>query len=236
MTVIGTQQSPIEIDQSKTWYAKLDDDFFRPTYSDKPLAGHFAEDNFIFDEFESITVGGEEWTLRRIHFHDGAEHILTGRPQSHFEVHLVHSKGVSPGEDPDLSKNKLVIGAFFSIKARLRPEVKQKARSRDTLKALNAAIGKASKVDGKVGVTGVKINPLDFLPEKDHWGYWFHYEGSLTSGKFSEDVSWYVYRDEAEIARAEIDKLRCEAKQHVHPVQQLNRRLVIRNFEALGKL
>lgn len=232
MPVIGTQQSPIEIDQATTWYAKLDPGFFYPTYSGTPLAGHLGEHNFIFDEFETIEVGGRDWTLRRIHFHDGAEHVLTGRPRSHFEVHLVHTKGASPGDDPDLTKDKLVIGAFFSIKARLRPEVKQKARSRDTLKALNAAIGKA-KGGGQVKE---KINPLDFLPEKESWPYWFHYEGSLTSGTFSEDVSWYVFRDEAEIARAEIDKLRGEAEQRVHPVQPLNRRLVIRSFETPAKL
>ena len=146
------------------------------------------------------------------------------------EVHLVHTIGTDP--TVPLPVEKLVIGALFKIKARLTPEAKKTSRSRSTLKALNTAVGKA----GKKAVSDVKINPLDFLPEDDKWLNWFHYEGSLTSGAFSEDVSWYVYRDEAEVAKSEIDKLQSEARQHVHPVQPLNRRLVIRSFEAIGKL
>lgn len=224
MSVIGTQQSPIIITESETWYANVDDKFFYPAYTGKPLAGYLDESNFIFTEFESIKVGGVDWTLRRIHFHSGTEHKLVGQPKCQLEVHLLHTLGTTPEEDPSLVKAKLVIGTFFKIKP--------KAPSRASFRSLNDALGKAKGAtpDGSDTIRDVKINPLDFLPAQKDWPYWFRYEGSLTSGSFSEDVSWFVYKKEAEVSKDEIDKLQCEAKQHVRETYPLNRRFVLRSF------
>ena len=224
MPVIGTQQSPIVIIESETWYTKVDDTFFIPGYSGTPLAGYLAEHNFIFTDFESIKVGSVDWTLRRIHFHNGTEHEIAGQPKCHFEVHLVHTIGTKPQEDPKLQTAKLVIGTLFKIKS--------KAPSRASFRALNKAVGKANWSASGVmdAVKDMKINPLDFLPEQKDWPYWFRYEGSLTTEPFSEDVSWFVYKNEAEIAKAEVDKLRGAAEQHVRGTCPLNRRFVLRSF------
>jgi carbonic anhydrase len=225
MPVIGTQQSPIVITESDTWYTKLPDKFFFPAFSGRPLAGYLAEDNFIFTEFAAIKVGGVDWTLRRIHFHDGAEHEIAGRPKSHFEVHLVHTIGTKPQDDPQLQTPKLVIAAFFRIKA--------KAAARASFRELSRVIGKARRsADGTLEtISHVKIDPLHFLPDKKDWPYWFHYEGSLTSGSFSEDVSWFVYRNETELARADVEKLKDTAEQHARETFAINRRFVLRSFE-----
>ena len=76
----------------------------------------------------------------------------------------------------------------------------------------------------------MKINPLHFLPEKTHWPYWFRYEGSLTSKPFSEDVSWLIFRDETDLAKADVEKLKGEAEQEARETFDVNRRFVLRSF------
>jgi carbonic anhydrase len=226
-TVNGTQQSPIVITEAETWYTKVDEKFFYSAYSGKPLAGYLDQHNFIFTEFESIKVGKDDWTLRRIHFHDGAEHLIAGRPRSDFEVHLVHTIGTKPEEDPNLLTPKLVIGVLFKIKAR--------ATSRPSFHELSKAIGKASRsVDGTLeAIRDVAVDPLHFLPDKEDWPYWFRYEGSLTSGSYSEDVSWFVYRNETDLSSADVEKLKGEAEQTARETYPINRRFILRSFEDL---
>ncbi len=61
-------------------------------------------------------------------------------------------------------------------------------------------------------------------------GDWFRYEGWLTTGTFSEDVSWFVMRHQIEVDAADIDKLREEAEEHARVAQTIDRRFVLRNF------
>lgn len=59
---------------------------------------------------------------------------------------------------------------------------------------------------------------------------WFHYEGSLTSEPYSEDVSWFVMKNESPIDPADVDALKKYAEQEARPPYSLDRRLVVKSF------
>lgn len=66
------------------------------------------------------------------------------------------------------------------------------------------------------------------MPKTDKW---YRYEGSLTSEPYSEIVSWLVFVDPLGIDSADFRKLKKNAHQPERPVQPINRRFVIRNFQ-----
>ncbi len=80
-----------------------------------------------------------------------------------------------------------------------------------------------------------EINPLDFFPrgpdgKSPDLTNWFHYEGSLTSEPYSEDVSWFVMRAESRIDPAKLTELEQYAEQEARPTYPLDRRIVVRSF------
>jgi carbonic anhydrase len=173
MPVIGTQQSPIQIDKHVSYRIYVAEQYLYPNYSGAELRGHFDFEghNFIFDQFEHFTItspdGAErqDWVIRKIHFHDLAEHRIKGRARARYEAHIVHTKGTSAADDPDATGPKLVLATFFHHD--------EKAPSRESARKLNEMLKGArdsgqSRAKGKID-TGV--NPLDFLPDRDDWPF-----------------------------------------------------------------
>ena len=120
MPIIGTQQSPIKIVKNKTWKIDVPEGYLYPNYSGNELAGHFdlESKNFVFEQFEHFVLDGQPWGVRKLHFHDLAEHRLVNDtyPAGHradYEAHLLHAMGTSPNDDPDGTGPKLVLGTLF---------------------------------------------------------------------------------------------------------------------------
>ena len=58
----------------------------------------------------------------------------------------------------------------------------------------------------------------------------FRYEGSLTSGKFDETVSWLVFERPVPVLEGDIQPILAAAVQDQRHWQPLNRRIVLRSF------
>jgi carbonic anhydrase len=169
MPIVGTQQSPVQIDKAKTIRVDFGRDFLEFNYA-RGLSGHFENDNFVFEPPKkkedlkpwSITVGGTPWLIRKIHVHDKSEHLIHHEDPKRFECHLVHSAPYDDGASSD----KIVIGVYF------RPDAK--APSRTTLSGLNKKIGdsktaKGSPLSCQIAHT---LHPGEFLPsdgEREQW-------------------------------------------------------------------
>jgi carbonic anhydrase len=233
MSVIGTQQSPIRIVKATSFQINVPEHYLYPNYTGNELNGHFdlESKNFVFEQFEHFMIDRQPWVVRKIHFHDLAEHRIVDehRPPGHraaYEAHLVHTMGTCPDEDPDATGPKLVLGTFFHHDAKA-PQRASAKRLNDMLKA-TVESPKAKKKGEKL-MAGV--NPLDFLPKREDWGFWYKYEGSLTSEPFSEDVSWYVFDRETGVLDDDFNYLAGDAEQHSRAVYALDRRFVLRSFE-----
>jgi len=227
MPVIGTQQSPILINTDETVEAVFPANYFSIQYAAGDLPGQFKSHNFVFEAAsrQPVTYGGDTWRLHRIHIHAPSEHLLDSPAPANLECHLIHFAE----SDPDGEGAKLVVGVLFSEKdgAMTPPSIK---RLNEKLKD-RASRGwslKTWKADEPP--EDVEIDPNEFLPRGEARSEWFRYEGSLTTGTFSEDVSWFVMRHQIKVAPEDIGKLLEEAKEQARVAQAINRRFVLRSF------
>jgi carbonic anhydrase len=222
MPVIGTQQSPITIETTKAIYSPLGPAYLTFKYS-KPLHGKIDPVKHIFlfdppaDETKaaewSITAGADTWLIRQIHMHAPAEHLVDSDHPKPFEVHLVHSR---PG-DPPATGDKLVVGVF------IRPGVE--TRGKRSLERLLDAHAKRSAGQPEPA----EVDPRDFLPDSG-LDKFCRYEGSLTGSPFTEDVSWFVMRDDGVVDPRTFEALAKYAEHEARATQFLNRRFVLKSF------
>lgn len=223
MPIVGTQQSPIRILTAETLRAEFPANYLTIDYADKPLSGTFKGHDFTFSQFGKIRYRGKKQKLVKIHIHHPAEHRIDATAAAAFECHLVHVAA----NDADLSGPKVVIGVFF--------HEKKGAATPAGVKDLNERLKARSerreqpprwRVDER-GV-GLTINPCHFLPCDR--GRWYHYQGSLTSGTFSEDVSWFVMESEIGVDPSDVKDLKEHAEQEARVVHAIDRRFVLRSF------
>lgn len=158
-------------------------------------------------ELPELRFRGTKYELAKIHLHNHPEHIVGEGEQAQFEIHLIHL----PKEGGAAPSPMVVIGILYSPN------------------------GKGHKKGFKcLCDKDIKINPLDFFPLKEDGEpdleNWYHYEGSLTTFPFSENVSWFVMRDQGNVTHDEIAPLGNKVTQHHREIQPLDRRLVVRSF------
>lgn len=223
MPVIGTQQSPIKIVSADTIYANFPANYFTIDYADKALPGTFKGHDFEFSQFGKITYRGKKQKLVKIHIHRPAEHRIDQTEAAAFECHLVHLAA----DDADLTGPKVVIGVFFHEQTGAdTPASIRKLSEKLRLRGESRDMPLRWRVDEKG--EGLTINPNDFLPKvRDRW---YHYQGSLTSGTFSEDVSWFVMDGEIGVDPDHVKDLKEHAEQEARIVHAVDRRFVLRSF------
>ena len=161
-----------------------------------------------------VVFRGTVYELKKIHLHKGSEHIVKEDDPEDLELHLVHAPLGSPVASP-----LVVVAILFTIES----------------SAGNSASspGIRSLVKGIKSRKSTLINPLEFFPESEETvdtKNWFHYEGSLTSFPYSENVSWFVMRSPSRILASQIKSLLGNANQNPRELQPLDRRLVVRSF------
>lgn len=233
MPVIGTQQSPIEIDVKKAILMAGAEDLLKIEYSEEALGGHYEDDHFAFDKRArpaKILFGGEPWRLRQLHIHNGAEHLIEGRGRASFECHLLHTRE----DDPDLRGEKFVIGVLFEV--RKTPSSPKADPRLHHFAELGRAMHRACD-EGKHACVPCTVAPKAFLPkEESDWKRWFRYEGSLTTDPYSEDVSWLILDAVALVPETkEVKEVMEYADQKARKVHALDRRFVLRNFPIEGE-
>lgn len=186
-----------------------------------PTHGNFE----LSGSFPYIKFRGRQYKLIRVHIHKLSEHLIDTDEQSDYEVHFVHQPDNGTLDDP-----KVVIGILYSESATIDSqsgleEFSKGLPSRTDLKAM-----KQSDQGASHSIIPSKFFPL--LPDgkTPDMQNWFHYEGSLTSYPFSEDVSWFVMKNEATVKTSLTKDLDEYAEQHPRGLQPLHRRLVVRSF------
>ena len=133
--------------------------------------------------------------------------LKKGENPPQFEIHLIHV----PKDGGDYPSPLVVIGILYSVKDAC-----------ETNKGMQLCLCQDNDID-----------PLEFFPvenDKPHITDWYHYEGSLTSFPFSENVSWFVMDKRGDVTAQEVDELTKRASQHAREIQPLARRLVVRSF------
>lgn len=242
MPVIGTRQSPINIITNDAILLATPENVFRISYDDQDYHGRFIgvhpnHGNFELDKpacpdtYPTVCFRGKLYELRRIHIHLKSEHVIDSKVQSDYEVHLLHAQQGMTLADP-----KLAIGILYSESANT-PAGKGLERFNDILqKRANAGLS-LRKFRASDMLPEDDINPLDFFPRSPDGKTpdltnWFHYEGSLTSEPYSEDVSWFVMKNESKIDPKKLDKLPEYAEQEARPAYSLDRRIVLRSFQV----
>lgn len=216
------QQSPINLQKTDSLFARFPKSFLKFDYRDAPFEGHFKGDeghkNFVLPEKHPgktppiLTLGDVRAELIKIHLHTKSEHDLEGADLDG-EIHLIH-RILNPVGGSEL----VVVGVFFDKNA---PVVET-----DIFKLWAKKTGKRRSAKSKVETA--TIDPRNILPDSSKW---YRYEGSLTSEPFSEIVSWLVLVDPIGVGSADYNKLKNEVHQPERPVQPINRRFVIRNFQ-----
>lgn len=170
------------------------------------------------DPSSTITLAGKTFTLTQYHLHHKAEHRIEGEHRP-IELHAVHVNK----EDGTLA----VLGVTFKVGP---PGLALGPADRfftDVMARLKSA-GPADAMSIPLNPADPPLNPNDLLPADK--SVYYRYEGSLTTPPYSENVSWIVLNDAKLLAQVTIDEYAENYGEHAREVQDLNRRVVLRNF------
>jgi carbonic anhydrase len=236
MPVIGSRQSPIRISTPCAMELARPDLLFRIGYEDREYHGvfigaHPSHGNFKLDTppYPEARFRDQVFELRRVHIHYQSEHLIDTEVPRDFEVHFVHAM-----YGKELDGPKLVVGILYHEGAGNRAG-KGLEEFNEILKGRAKAGASLRKFGANDPVRDGRINPLNFFPripggDDPDLSNWFYYEGSLTSEPYSEDVSWFVMRDESKIDPSNLRELEQYAEQEARPAHPLDRRLVVKSF------
>jgi carbonic anhydrase len=196
----GTMQTPVDLRATVTGAA----DSVTRSYQKMPLNivnnGHTIQVNAAPGSF--CTIDGEKFELVQFHIHHPSEHLLAGKTKP-LEIHYVHQNAAGALG---------VLGVFYA------PGSRSLAAFEPIWAAMPKAAGPARDV------AGVTIDPGALFPAS---GRHFRYQGSLTTPPCSEGVTWVVYTDTVETARAQIVQFAQLFPNNARPVQPLNRRSLL---------
>ncbi|MEZ5943960.1 MAG: carbonic anhydrase family protein [Planctomycetaceae bacterium] len=170
---------------------------------------HGVHIEFEPDERQFIKLDQKQFQLVQFHFHHPSEHWVAGVQQT-MELHIVH-------QNKD-DKSRAVIGVFIepSTKSKVVPTLIPQLRS-----FLDPQDDNSDPV--------VSTKPFDWLPEDVK--HYYRYEGSLTTPKYDENVSWVVLREPLKLSKKELMKLIPFLQHPAREAQPLNRRFVLSNFK-----
>ncbi|MCV6596700.1 MAG: carbonic anhydrase family protein [Mangrovicoccus sp.] len=148
----------------------------------------------------SAILGETEFTLLQFHFHHLSEHQIDGK-QSPMEAHFVHG-----AENGDL----LVIGVLIE--------------EGDENPAM-AALWPTIPDSGESWVGKTPLDPGLLLPKEDSA---YRYMGSLTTPPCSEIVTWNLMAAPITASTEQIEAFAALYADNYRPVQDLNRRFVLK--------
>jgi carbonic anhydrase len=161
--------------------------------------GHTIEANVPAGS--SVTIGADRFNLAQFHFHSPSEHAVSGK-RSAMEAHFVNMH-------PD--------GRIAVLGTLLEPGGHNEAFSA----VMKVAPAKA----GGDAPTESVVDPRQMVPASlDSW----RYEGSLTTPPCSQIVSWVVFARTVPVTQSDIDAFRKIFPMNARPLQQINRRYLLR--------
>ena len=151
----------------------------------------------------TMRVGGKSYEMAQFHMHHPSEHLLDGR-RFPLELHFVH-------RGPD---------GVLGVLAVLVETGKPNATLQAMLDTMPAEAGSVRVAEGRT------LNPGGFLPRGSRF---YRYEGSLTTPPCSESVDWVVLAKPIQASDAQIDAFERVYPMNARPLQDLNRRFLLRS-------
>lgn len=151
-----------------------------------------------------IRFNRNEYRLIQFHFHTPAEHSVEGRI-CEMECHLVHHCA-SRGEF-------LVVGILFA-----------KGAENGLIRYIT------HRLPSQKGDTLVLNDPVDVLKLIPTHSSYYTYQGSLTTPPCTENVHWFVMKEQLTVSPEQIEKFHRMTGSNARPVQALKDR-VIRQFK-----
>ncbi|MCQ8064034.1 carbonic anhydrase family protein [Salmonella enterica] len=235
----GRRQSPINVQRKKVRY--------NPKLQPLKLKGYEVQEGAFSMTNNGHTVqislphtmrllfNGSEFIAQQMHFHwggasseiSGSEHTVDGRRHV-AEVHVVHynSKYGSYEEAVSAPDGLAVLAALFTVK-----DYSENIYYSNFISHLTKI-----RYPGQTTVL-TDLDIIDMLPE--NLQSYYTYRGSLTTPPCTENVLWFILKDEVQISKAQILKLENTLLDHhnrtIHNdyrlTQPLNERTVEANFE-----
>jgi carbonic anhydrase len=197
---IGSQQSPVDIGPTiRAQLPRLNIKW--PSHADTIINnGHTIQLNFA--PGGKLVLGKESYELLQLHFHRPSEHLIGGKDFP-MEAHFVHRNAAG---------NLAVVGVLMAAGRR------------------NAAFARVTATmpdkEGPAVKADPTFNPRRLLPGK--LGY-YRYPGSLTTPPCSETVEWLVLATPITVGAGDIAAFAKLYPMNARPVQQPNRRAVLRS-------
>ena len=195
---VGSQQSPVDLSNA----IRADADHividWKPAPFDVVNNGHTIQLNVKPGSL--LTIGTLQYDLKQFHFHAPSEHAFDGK-RTAMEAHFVHA-----GPNGRLA----VIGVLMV--------------AGEGNKAFSDIMAVAPHEEGEAQLHA-PLDPASLLPRDRDF---YRYEGSLTTPPCSEVVEWNVFTHTLEVARADIDAFKAIFPMNARPLQQINRRFLLR--------
>jgi carbonic anhydrase len=196
----GKEQSPVDIRHIEIASLPPLQFDYRPSPLKLINNGHTVQVDYA--EGSSITVGGERYQLRQLHFHRPSEERIDGKAFD-MVLHLVHAN----------AKGEIAVIAVLLEKGSANPTI--------------AKIW--AEIPGTVGqereVRGVEINTAALLPADTTY---YTYRGSLTTPPCTEGVTWVVLKTPVAISVEQIRAFASIFPPNARPGQPLGARIVRR--------
>ena len=187
----GSQQSPINLSQSKAQVAENKIEF---SYQDLEgiviNTGHTLEIDFNQTAF--LNLNRKKYFLRQMHFHAKSEHALDGLFYP-AELHLVHES-----EDHHLA----VVGLFIEIDD----------QNFDRFGFFQSLPQQGEKQGS---------SKIQFAKIIKSLGAHYYYRGSLTTPPCTEDVHWLVFDHHLKLSTAQLERLAALYSNNYRPLQPL---------------
>jgi carbonic anhydrase len=195
----GKNQSPINVvPQYKTDLPPI-----QFTYTQKAQTivnnGHTIE--VQFPPSNTMTVGGQTFTLLQMHFHSPSENQLGGRSFP-LEAHFVHR---------DNEGNLAVLAVFF-----------EEGLENPNITALWNAMPQNAEESAQLSIDG--FDGLSLYPGNLEYAF---FNGSLTTPPCSEGVRWFVFKNTQTVSGAQVDQFTSVIGVNNRPVQPVNARPVL---------
>jgi len=200
---VGTDQSPIDLPATAPAPSTSIQLSAETAEGDVFDTGHALE--FEADgEGETLTFGGDEYSLKQMHAHVPSEHTVNGEPAA-AELHLVNA---------DADGKLLVLGILVA--------------EGDASEAMAPFIEEATHVADEEDVT---LDVASVLPASLEN---YEYSGSLTTPPCTEDVQWVVLSTPISMSAEQIDTLEGAHSHNARPTQPLGERVVVGGTGELG--
>ena len=207
----GAHQSPINIFTKRTKEEDDDDQHqFVVHFQDEITAvenlGHTIQ--LDFKQGSTISVGGDTYTFKQMHFHTPSEHLIDGITFP-MELHIVSAT------ENSVSPHYLVIAILF----------KMGEESKFINEFLNSIPDHDhTKTDTKAG--SIKFSDLLSLSPSGELGHHYHYKGSLTTPPYTETVNWFVLKQIFEASPEQIKTINKLEGDNARHIKDKNNRLV----------